>query len=185
MLLRKIVRSVETKPMDEAIVRRLSQRPGLVFMEYKNMIGKSLQQLLPKAVSGVLVLIMDNRKNSNVGHFVLLMKHPRSGITFFDPYGFGVHQLCKMTKNHNHLERLLLTAGHRNIHDNRVAYQKRANDIQTCGRHVITRWNCASMNAKEYKAMMHLPGFTTDELVTLLTLESDFAQVVDKSLSKG
>lgn len=185
MLLRKIVRSVESKPMDEEIVRRLSQRKGLVYMEYEKMIGKSLDELLPNAISGVLVLIMDNRKNSNVGHFVLLMKHPRSGITFFDPYGFGVHQLCKMTRNSNHLEKLLTMAGHRTIHDNRVSYQKRDNDIQTCGRHVITRWNCASLNAKEYKALMHLPGFSTDELVTLLTLESDFAQVVDKSVSRG
>lgn len=185
MLLRKIIRNVETKPMDEKIVRRLSQRPGLKYMEYKDVVGKTLQQLLPKEISGVLILIMDNRKNSNVGHFVLLMRHPRSGITFFDPYGFGVHQLCKMTKNSHHLEKLFGMAGHRHVHDNRVAYQKRANDIQTCGRHVVTRWNCASLNAKEYKAFMHLPGFSTDELITLLTLESDFAHIVDKSVSRG
>ena len=56
-----------------------------------------------KAISGVLILVMDNRKNSNVGHYVLLMRHPRSGITFFDPYGFGVTELLRMTQNSPHL----------------------------------------------------------------------------------
>lgn len=178
MLLRDLVGKVESKPMDSGHVKKLSQRKGLKYLEYKDVVKKSLQQLLPSKISGVLILIMDNRKNSNVGHFVLLMRHPRSGITFFDPYGFGIHQLLRMTKNDAHLERLLRNA--HSAHDNRIQYQKRANDIQTCGRHVVTRWNAASLTHKEYSSLMHLPGFTADELVTLLTLESDLSQLIDK-----
>lgn len=182
MLLRDLIASVESAPMDVGHVKKLSQRKGLKFLEYKDVVGKSLNKLLPSKISGVLILVMDNRKNSNVGHFVLLMRHPRSGITFFDPYGFGIHQLLRMTRNDAHLERLLRNA--HNAHDNRIKYQKRVNDIQTCGRHVITRWNAASLTHKEYSDLMHLPGFSTDELVTLLTLESDLSGLIDKHNSK-
>ena len=182
MLLRDIISTVKTDPMDVKHVRRLSQRPGLKYLEYKNVVNKSLKDLLPKRISGVLILVMDNRKNSNVGHYVLLMRHPRSGITFFDPYGYGVSELLRMTKNSPHLTRLLQQV--RNAHDNRIPYQKKAHDIKTCGRHVITRWNSAGLTAKEYENLMHLPGFTADEIVTLLTLESDLAQVVDEFHSK-
>ena len=182
MLLRDLVGKVESQPMDAGYVKKLSQRKGLKYLEYKDVVGKSMRQLLPSKISGVLILIMDNRKNSNVGHFVLLMRHPRSGVTFFDPYGFGIHQLLRMTHNNSHLERLLKSA--HNAHDNRIKYQKRANDIQTCGRHVVTRWNAASLTHKEYSDLMHLPGFTTDEVVTLLTLESDLSHLVDKHVSR-
>ena len=102
MLLRDLMSAVESDPMDVEHVKKLSQRKGLKYLEYKDVVGKSMKQLLPGRTSGLLILIMDNRKNSNVGHFVLLMRHPRSGVTFFDPYGFGIHQLLRMTKNSPH-----------------------------------------------------------------------------------
>ena len=181
MLLRDLMSAVESDPMDVEHVKKLSQRKGLKYLEYKDVVGKSLKQLLPGRNSGLLILIMDNRKNSNVGHFVLLMRHPRSGVSFFDPYGFGIHQLLRMTKNSPHLGNLLNAS---RAHDNRIAYQKRTHDIQTCGRHVITRWNAASLKAKEYSDLMHLPGFTADEIVTLLTLESDLSHLIDKQFKR-
>ena len=74
------------------MVKKLSQRKGLKYMEYKDVVGKSFKQLLPGKVSGLLILVMDKRKNNNVGHYVLFMRHPRSGLTFFDPYLNQKHQ---------------------------------------------------------------------------------------------
>ena len=178
MLLRKIVRAAEVRPMDPSAVRKLGARPGLMYLEYEKTKPLSLSQLLPKKISGCLILILDHRKNSNVGHFIMLMRHPKSGITFFDPYGYGIHRLLKMTQNEMHLEGKL--RGLRFFHDNKVAFQQRADDVETCGRHVITRWNAAGLNAKQYKQMMVLPGMSPDEIVTMLTLGADLAKASDR-----
>ncbi len=182
MLLRSIVRAAESKPMDEDIVRKLSQRPGLKYHLYDDIAKMSFTQLLPKPISGLLLLMQDHRhENKKVGHFVLLMRHPRSGITFFDSYGFGLHRLVRLTRNKPHLERILSRIGHQHeVHDNRIKFQHREKDMQTCGRHVICRWNAAALTAKEYAQLMRLPGMNPDEIVTMMTIGSDLAHAIDR-----
>lgn len=181
MLLRNILRKYESVPEAPEDVMKMSMRRGLVYIEYEKTKKASLQQLLPKDVCGVLLLIMNNNKNSNVGHFCLLMKHPRSGITFFDPYGLGLSRILNKTNNERHLEIKLSKVRH---HDNRVPYQKKQDDIQTCGRHVVCRYNAASMKAKEYQQLMHLPGLLPDDIVTLMTCGEDLAKAVDSHHKK-
>ena len=120
MLLRQIIRHFEAKPEEPKAVLRMAMRKGLKYYEYDEIKHKSLHQILPKPISGALILLMDKNSNSNVCHFVLLMRHPRSGITFFDPYGFGLSRLLSKTKNSRHLERLL-----HHVHDNRIPYKKK------------------------------------------------------------
>ena len=180
MLLREIMRNLESKPEEAKNVMQMSMRPGLKYYDYERTKNMSLKQLLPRPVSGALILIMDENSSSNVGHFVLLMKHPRSGIIFFDPYGFGLSKLLDKTNNPKHLLHKLSGK----VSDNRVPYQKKADDIQTCGRHVVCRYNAAALKPKEYQAMMHLPGLTPDDIVMLMTLGEDLAHAIDAHNSK-
>lgn len=175
MLLRNIIQKLESKPEEPKNVMKMSARPGLKYYEYEQTKNMSLAQLLPKSVSGALILIMDNHSTSNVGHFVLLMRHPRSGVTFFDPYGFGISRLLVKTKNENHLQKKLPN----NVHDNRIPFQKKADDINTCGRHVICRYNAAALKPKEYQALMQLPGLSPDDIVLLMTIGADLATAID------
>ena len=180
MLLRNIMRNLESKPEAPEDVMKMSMRPGLKYYEYEQTKNMTLKQLLPKPVSGALILMMDKHSTSNVGHFVLLMQHPRSGIIFFDPYGFGLARLIQKTKNEKHL----LSKLPHMYSDNRIPFQKKADDIQTCGRHVVCRYNAAAMNPKEYQAMMHLPGLTPDDIVMLMTIGADLAHAIDAHNSK-
>ena len=174
------MRNLESKPEEPKNVMNMSMRPGLKYYEYEHTKNMSLNKLLPHPVSGALILIMDKNSNGNVGHFVLLMRHPRSGITFFDPYGFGLSRLLTKTKNQRHLEQKFPSK----VFDNRIPYQKRSDDIQTCGRHVVCRWNAAAMKPREYQSMMQLPGLTPDDIVMLMTLGGDLAHAIDSHNSK-
>ena len=175
MLLRDIMRKFESEPETPKYILKMSMRKGMKYYEYPDTKHKSLNQLLPNKISGALILLMDTKSKSNVGHFVLLMRHPRSGITFFDPYGFGLSRLLTKTGNERHLEKKLL----HNFHDNRIPYQKKQNDIQTCGRHCVVRYNAAAMKPKEYQSLMNLPGLLPDDIVMLMTIGEDLATAID------
>ena len=179
MLLKKLVRTLRSVALEDKQVLQMAMRNGLQSIDYEKIIKmKSLRQVLPKPTSGVLIFFTDHAKpNKPIGHFCLLFRTPRTGVVFFDPLGHSLHGILNITHNRNKLLTMLnsLSSG---FHENRIPYQRQSKEVQTCGRHCITRWNAATLKPKEYSSLMHLPGMSADDVVTLLTLESDLPKLL-------
>jgi hypothetical protein len=175
MFLRKLIELERQKPLDKDDVLAMAFRKGLKYLYYDDIGKRSLKQLLPGKSSGLLILFTDHRHpKKKIGHFVLLFRNPRSGLTFFDPLGLGLRNLLHVTHSRAKLQELL--KGH-DFENNKIAYQSKASEVQTCGRHVICRWNAASLTAKEYEDLMHHPGLDPDEIVILMTMDRDFSKI--------
>ena len=182
MLLQELLELELKKPMEKNDVMKLATRKGLKYMYYDDIKpSNTLKQLLPSPGSGLLILFVKHDA-SKVGHFCLLFKHPRSGLHFFDSYGFGLRKVLDITGSTHKLENLLKGT---DVHINKIPYQqleKGHEAVNTCGRHCITRWNCAQFKPKEYEDLMHHPSMDADTIVTMLTLESDLSKLSLKGL---
>ena len=172
--LARFIRHERSLPLPWKRLKQMVFRKNLRYKTYdKIRTTDTIRSLLPESESGLVVLFMDRKKrNSGVGHFVLLFRHPRSGIHFFDPLGVGLRKDAMLTGNDN---RLLNILKHHSVEQNRIKYQEMAKDTQSCGRHVVMRYNAASLTPEEYMRLMTYRGIKRDDLVTLLTLPADLA----------
>ena len=182
MYLHELIDMELQKPMEKDTVMSLSTRPGLKYLYYDDIKeGDTLTKLLPKPVSGVLIMFVKHDR-SKIGHFCLLFRHPRSGLHFFDSYGFGLKRVIEITGSTKKLENLLRGT---NVHINKIPYQQLqigAAAENTCGRHCITRCNCAQFKPLEYSKIMHHLAMDPDMIVTMMTLETDLSKLSLKSV---
>ena len=182
MLLRQLVRFLRATPLDDTDVLKMASRNGLKSMDYEKVARGNLRQILNKPISGVLLFFTDHSKpNKPIGHFCLLYKTPQTGVNFFDPLGNSLHKILQMTQNKRGLLRKLSGM---NVKENKIQYQRQSDDVQTCGRHCVCRYNAAVLNENEYKGLMHLPGLTPDDIVTILTLEDQLPELLRKYKQK-
>lgn len=176
MILTEFIDREQHKPLDKDDIIKMSFRNGLKHYYY-NDIGKgtTLKQLLPSRNSGRLILFA--KKGTDVGHFCLLFNNERSGLHFFDPYGFGLKKVIDLTGSDHRLQYIIRG---KDIHINKHEFQKMKDSkaaINTCGRHCITRWNCANMKPNEYESFLHHHSMNPDEIVTMLTCEQDLSKL--------
>ena len=173
-MLRHLIQAEKAKPVDEDKMVAMSYRKNLKVMDYDHLKpGTKIETLLPGKTSGVILFFLDHREKSEIGHWVLLFRSPEAGVVFFEPLGLGYRSLLKFTKNANKLQQILSRT---DAYVSKQAYQRREH-VQTCGRHCITRWNCAHLNHKEYSALMHDPRLSADEVVVMLTLSRDLTEL--------
>ena len=159
-------------------VLALSYRKNLRSIDYDDIKGKTLKQLLPDAECGVVILFTDHSKGAGaVGHFCLLYKAPKVGIVFFDPLGLGLRNVTSVTHSRKHLQKLL---ERHDFHNNKIKYQRIGGDVNSCGRWVATRYNCAHFSPKEFSMLFHHRGIPGDDLVVLMTLERDLTKIALK-----
>ena len=69
MLLKQFIEAERAKPMSVKDVMALSYRKGLRSVDYDDLKGKTLKQILVGPESGVLVFFKDHRPGRDVGHF--------------------------------------------------------------------------------------------------------------------
>ncbi len=175
MLLRELIELERAKPLSADTVMKMSYRSGLVYLYYDAIGKKTLKQLLPKEGSGVLILFVDHKTSRKIGHFCLLFRH--KGIHFFDPLGLGLAVVTHRTGSRDKLLKLL--KGH-HAHINKHKFQRLDTDVNTCGRHCITRWNASHFTPKQYNQLMHYPGMQPDDIVVMMTLEKDISAIKPK-----
>ena len=176
MLLTELIEIEQAKPLDKDDVLKMSQRKNLRYLYYNDIKpSDTLHKLLPEPDSGLLILFV--KEGSEIGHFCLFFRNRRSGLHFFDSYGFGLKRVIDITGSSHKLQSLI--SGH-DIHVNKHPYQKMHKGriaVQTCARHCITRWNAAHLKPKEYEDLMYHPSLDPDDIVTLLTLEQDLVSL--------
>ena len=178
MKLQHLIEIEQQKPLEKDDVLKMSQRKNLRYLYYDDIKSSdTLKKLLPEPDSGLLILFVTHNQNSEVGHFCLFFRNKRSGMHFFDSYGFGLKRVLDITGSSNKIQKLI--SGH-DIHINKIPFQKMHKGraaINTCGRHCITRWNAAHLKPKEYEDLLYHPALDSDEIVTLLTLEQDLVSL--------
>lgn len=118
----------------------------------------------------------------NFGHWVCILKH-KDRIEFFDPYGGDtlpdsqldkIRDIVKYQTNQNYpyLTKLLYDSN-KPIEYNNYKFQKRENDINTCGRHCIVRVLLKDMLLDDYyifmKELSDYYNLDYDDIVTIIT----------------
>ena len=178
MYLEELLEAEQSKPLHKDLVMKLSYRKGLKYLYYDDLKpSDTLKTLLPQKNSGVLILFVMHGRESEVGHFCLLFRNQKSGLHFIDSYGMGLRKVIEITHSAKKLEKLI--HGH-NIHINKHRFQvmeKGQRAVNTCGRHCITRWNAAQLKPKDYENLMYHPSLDPDEIVTLMTMETDISKI--------
>jgi len=164
------IRKDEAEPLSAVQLKKYLRRPGLKFVDYEN-IGKgtTLKSLLG-AANGVCILWSSG---GTIGHFTGLFR-TKEGLLWFDPTGLAIHRLAEITHNPFVLQKKLEEAHH--VRYNRFKYQKIRTDVQSCGRHVVCRWNFLHMSDAQYRGVMTHRHLNPDQIATLLTLADDLVK---------
>ena len=157
-------------PLSERELKKMIFRKGVRFIDYDRIpANATIKTLLPgRGFAGLVIFYKDaGHKNSGVGHWVCLFRHPRSGTHYFDSLGYGLRGDAAITGNDN---RLLKILQNHNVTQNTTVFQRRVASVQDCARHVACRLNFAHMKPQEYREFMQWRGMKADVIVTLLTL---------------
>ena len=121
-------------------------------------------------------LILLYQKTNNNGHWCLLSKENANTLNWFDPYSYQMDEEIKFSdynlRVHNGVETPHLTAliekSNYKLNQNKVRFQKMANDINTCGRWVACRFRMRSYSNKEFESLFK--GVDGDFYVSALTI---------------
>ena len=102
MKLQHLIEIEQQKPLEKDDVLKMSQRKNLRYLYYDDIKSSdTLKKLLPEPDSGLLILFVTHNQNSEVGHFCLFFRNKRSGMHFFDSYGFGLKRVLDITGSSN------------------------------------------------------------------------------------
>lgn len=130
----------------------------------------SLEQLM--SLGAVVILLMIEKPNApKVGHFILLLDH-KSHYEHFDSYGLTMDQEISLTQEH-HLTKLFSNS-RKKIVDNRIRLQQIREDINTCGRWVVTRYLLKDLELDDFIRLIKFFVRPSDDLVAAMTLLLQF-----------
>ena len=125
---------------------------------------------------GAFVLLYLTKQN--FGHWTLVFKYDDSRtVEVFDSYGYFpddefkfIPMSVRKQKNqmYPYLCKLLLDSGYKIVYNNHKLQEQKEN-VNTCGRHVVSRLVYRDVPIDEYVNMIRNSGFTPDEFVTRLT----------------
>ncbi|AVL93358.1 hypothetical protein za3_18 [Zamilon virus] len=129
---------------------------------------------------GACILLFEAKKN--FGHWCCLFKRDDNTIEFFNSYGGYPDNSLKFIPLHfrkisnqyyPYLSLLLLECPYE-LHYNEFKFQKRANDIKTCGRWCVIRILLRHLSIYEFKnfidEMCKYYKAKPDEIITMMTI---------------
>jgi hypothetical protein len=138
------------------------------FLTYDQLVPfKSFEQLFSKFEAVVVLLIPESKNNPKAGHFICLLDHGNH-IEHFDSYGLDVDEEMKITEEH-HITKLF-NHEKRPMVQNTKQLQRFKNDINTCGRWVVSRILLRKMELAAFLKLIESLGPANDEMVTAMTL---------------
>lgn len=118
------------------------------------------------------------QQNEQQGHWCCLIKRGKT-IEFFDPYG-EPPEAQKDTLDNAHLSKMrmnepfladLLTDNPYNVIYNKVQLQELTNDVNTCGRHCVSRLLYHRYPIQKYREIIDKTRLSPDEFVVKLTYD--------------
>jgi hypothetical protein len=151
--------------------------PTLKVISYPDLLkASSIDQVLDEKGRLMLLYLTENR---STGHWVCLLKLRGTNIIeYFDPYGHykpdGEKKWLTPSKRRefgqdtDYLTELLNSSGYV-IKSNAIPFQKDKADINTCGRHCLTRLYFKHLTLPQYADMVKSTGIPADDFVTGFT----------------
>lgn len=172
------IEAEKAQSLSDADLRHLV--PGVPITLYKDLKGATLSDITDSAGRGMILFTDDETPTAISGHWFAVLPQ-RTGFLVFDPYGGtasdpwydGVKfvsrtELRELGQSRPMLDDVFRRAGVRVLF-NETPFQKRVDDVNTCGRHCVVRlWNRDMTNA-EYKSYIYSQGPDADATVTRLT----------------
>jgi hypothetical protein len=147
---------------------------GIKITSYANLDKHNhINELLDGHGRGVIFYPQQNERQ---GHWTAILRKGRE-IEFFDPYGeppdtakhlLTQQKLERMNMDQPHLLKLMKESGCR-ILFNKVQLQELADDVSTCGRHIVSRLLHHRLPIRRYREIIRRSGMSPDEFVVKLT----------------
>jgi hypothetical protein len=164
------VKKEEAQPLSVDRLKTYMRRPGLKFIDYSKIHkDTSMKELLGPA-GGVCILWTS--PEGKIGHFTGLFRKNKK-LLWFDPTGLAIHRLAEVTHNPFILQKKLEKEGH--VTYNRFKYQQIRDNVQSCGRHVLCRWNMLGLSDDQYRGVMTHRHLNPDQIATMCTLPDDLS----------
>ena len=116
----------------------------------------------------VILLQIQGRNSSPVGHFILLLDHG-SHIEHFDSYGFNMDEELSITHEQPYLTQLFKFC-RKKIVDNTLRLQQMKEDINTCGRWVVARLLLRELELPDFTGIIKYFIRPADDLVAAMTI---------------
>jgi len=166
---------VQEYALGEDDVRKMI--PDLKILSYPQLLkATSIEQVLDK--KGRLLLLYLTQ-DQNTGHWVCLLKRRNTDfIEYFDPYGNyrpdgeakwnTAEQQREFQQSTKHLSRLLENSPYE-VKSNAYHFQSDKQDVNTCGRHCVTRLYFKHLPLPDYIKLVEDSGVSPDDFVSGFT----------------
>ena len=170
MTLEKYLKREEQQPLTKERLKTYMRRPGLKFIDYADIKqGTSIVSLLGKGKYGGVCILWSSGDGA-IGHFTGLFRKGKT-IMHFDPTGLPIHRLAQLTSNPFVLQKKLEELKH--VTYNRKKFQQIKDNVQSCGRHVLCRWNLLNLSEREYESVMTHRKLSSDDIAVIFTIPND------------
>lgn len=148
--------------------KQASQCRWLVYDDLQNF--KTIDQVLSLGAA-VILLQIEARNAPKVGHFIVLLDHGNH-IEHFDSYGLTIDEEVAITQEH-HLTNMFKMS-RRPIRENVKKLQTLREDVNTCGRWVVTRLLLRSYELDKFLKIIGFFHVNPDDLVSIMTMLLQF-----------
>jgi hypothetical protein len=166
---------VRSYPLGEDDVKKII--PTLKVLSYPELLKAThIDQVLDdKGRLLLLYLTIDK----STGHWVCLLKRRNTDfIEYFDPYGnfkpdgeskwLSAQKLKEFGQASHHLTKLLESSPYE-VKSNAYPFQEDRTDMNTCGRHCVTRLYLKHLSLPEYIKLIESTGLSADDFVSGFT----------------
>lgn len=171
----QLIQNAESILLTDADIRRLTN-DELKIMMYEELLNYNTIDEVFGNYNGICLLYENSSANS--GHWTLLYKLNQTTLYFFDSYSFQLDSEIKWSKylvkkgfkTYPALTVLIKKSGYK-LQQNQIRYQQLENGVNTCGRHIICRWNYRHLNDQQYSTFIKgNRHYGADFFVTILTM---------------
>lgn len=174
-----LITEIEGVPLDGSDLRTMANKLGnnaVKSLLYDNLAGLTLDDLFSDVNTVFVLYRIRNAGGPNpvVGHWVALIKNDM-GFQYYDPYGLSISQDLQITGEPDHFRRLFKG---KSINVNKKRHQRFKNEVNTCGRHCVSRSTAWFLTNGEYDDLLqpivqgHMVS-TLDVYVSILTMFLD------------
>jgi hypothetical protein len=141
------------------------------FLLYEKLVA---YESIPELLKGKRAIILLYQYTKYEGHYCLLSKCDNNTVEWFDPLGYKADEELKFLPYDkepylSNLLRRFINAGG-NVIQNNYKFERNADRVATCGRHVIARLSMKDLDLEHYIDFFKTSKIDNDKLVTLMTL---------------
>lgn len=167
----EIIQHAETVPLSDKELRyMLGEDKGRVKVILYNSLKSysSLEQLLPKANTAVIILLSIEAPHAPpVGHWITILNHG-DHYEHFDSYGIGPDEELAITHEKPYMTHMISNTT-KSVEHSQTKLQQKRESVNTCGRWCVARARFPHLNRTEFVKFIREVHPIPDVAVTLLT----------------